>query len=299
MVRDLLAAGRIANLPTVWTNVLVGAAIGISSDDDGLTLGLSFIFSIIAGSLLYIAGCFYNDYHDRYWDAEHKPERALPSGRLKASVLVVLIFACTLIGVFLCSLIGIQSLIIAWAILTFIFIYTRIHKKTPLAIIPMGLCRAGLYFLGFVSVSKLEGGVLLDFIPVVPPALGLMLYIAGITLVARSEASEKISNVVTWVGLSLLFIPVFTHFIQWKTGISAVLFFIGGSLLILFLKSRVERSIGGFVSLCLAGICVIDGGLLLNLAPRAFGEMSFYISLGVLVGGFGLSTLLQKVAPAT
>jgi len=302
MLKDLLAAGRVSNLPTVWTNVVVGAAIGLSLQfgEESSSLGLSFILAILAGSFLYVAGCFYNDYHDREWDAEYKPERAIPSGRLKASTLAKYTLAFTLIGVSLCGIIGMSGLAVAAWIVIFVFIYTRIHKKTALGIVPMGLCRAGLYFLGFVSVCELDGKMgLQEYLQVIIPAVGLMSYIAGITLVARTEASGRASPEVALLGMVLLFVPVFTHFIQGEIGISSPLYFVGGALLLVFLKEKVGQSVGKFVSICLAGICVIDGMLLWNLVPRAFGDMSMYVAMSVMVLGFLLSVLMQKIAPAT
>jgi len=95
MIKDLLAAGRIANLPTVWTNVLVGAALVMVGQTWDYSQRGRLALVMLAGSLLYVAGCFYNDYYDRHWDAEHKPERAIPSGRLSASLLgwLILLFA--------------------------------------------------------------------------------------------------------------------------------------------------------------------------------------------------------------
>ena len=104
MLKDLLAAGRIANLPTVWTNVLVGASVGVASGFGEWSIRLA--IAMVAGSLLYVAGCFYNDFYDRHWDAEHKPDRAIPSGRLKPVILGWLIVAFTLLVAGLCFFMG-------------------------------------------------------------------------------------------------------------------------------------------------------------------------------------------------
>ena len=74
-----LRLGRISNLPTVWTNVLVGGLLaGGSLSDPRLTLLMA------AMSLFYIGGMFLNDAFDREFDAQHRPERPIPSGQVSA-----------------------------------------------------------------------------------------------------------------------------------------------------------------------------------------------------------------------
>jgi len=285
MFKDLLAAGRIANLPTVWTNVLVGAALVGSNLEQATRLSLV----MLAGSLLYVAGCFYNDYYDRHWDAEHKPERAIPSGRLSASLLRSLVLIFTALGTGLCFSFGLGAGLVALWIIGFIIIYTRTHKRTAFAILPMGACRAGLYFLGFVSM----GDVALQ-LKIIIPALGLISYIAGITLVARSEATNTLPSGAKWFGLLLLSAPIVTHSLP--ISLLTVVYMISGGVLLYLLKVTAEKSVGSFVSLSLAGICIIDGFLLLNLRVEA---LPGWLSIVILIAGFLLCRLLQRIAPAT
>ncbi len=287
MLKDLLAAGRIANLPTVWTNVLVGAALAGGNWDIGQLTCLALV--MLAGSFLYVAGCFYNDYYDRHWDAEHKPERAIPSGRISASLLGWLVLIFAVLGTLVCCSFGLGPGLVALWIIGFIFIYTRIHKRTAFAILPMGACRAGLYFLGFVSM----GDVALQP-KIIIPALGLISYIAGITLVARSEATNTLPSGAKWFGFLLLSAPIITHSLP--ISLLTVVYVIGGGALLYLLKVTVEDSVGGFVSLSLAGICVIDGFLLFNLGAEA---LPVWLNIVIIVAGFLLCRLLQRIAPAT
>ncbi len=302
MVRDLLAAGRIANLPTVWTNVLVGAVLalaGSTTNLEGALLARLFVV-MLAGSLLYVAGCFYNDYYDREWDAEHKPERAIPAGRLSEELLLQLIQILGVLGVVLSFILGFFSGLASLWIVLFVYVYTRLHKQTAFAILPMGLCRAGLYFLGFISVKEVlpevEAFSLSVLSPTYLPALGLILYIAGITLVARSEATNSLPKGAKWLGLLFLSAPIFTHVIYTGTLAGSYGYLLGGIGLVLAGKILVEDSVGNFVSLCLASICLIDGFLLLNILPS---EVHPVIGITILLVSFLLARTLQRVAPAT
>ena len=73
-VIDLLAAGRVANLPSVVSNVMLGAVVFALM---GKVVWPSVFFGIVVGVSLYLGGCFLNDWWDRNWDREHKPELSL------------------------------------------------------------------------------------------------------------------------------------------------------------------------------------------------------------------------------
>ncbi len=307
---DLLAAGRIANLPTVWSNVLTGAVIALSVSGGSLegSAGRLFI-ALLAGSLLYTAGCLYNDFYDRHWDAQHKPDRAIPSGRLSVVLMAQLIMGLGLGGFVLSLLLGAAATAVSLLIALFIFIYTRTHKQTPLAIIPMGVCRAGLYLLGLSVVRDVptlseynmiylgelfRSGALT---PYLLPAVGLMSYIAGITLVARSEATNTLPAGAKWLGLILLVSPYLTHGVaQCSLGSVGFVFIAGAVGTMFWMKNQVEQSVGCFVSQCLAGICCVDVLFWLSAGAVVLG---LPVSLAIFIVFFGLALLLQRVAPAT
>src|SRR5688572_23543978 len=94
-VRALLATLRIANAPSVVSNVFLGFMVGwVGSEHDYWKPGSMewdrATMACLAGVLLYCSGNLANDWFDRKWDAEKRPERALPSGLFHpASYLVV------------------------------------------------------------------------------------------------------------------------------------------------------------------------------------------------------------------
>src|SRR4051794_180552 len=83
-VGTALKLGRVSNLPTVWTNVLVGMALVGGEPNLVVTLWLG-----VAVSLLYIAGMYLNDAFDHKWDAQHRPERPIPAGEVTARAVFI------------------------------------------------------------------------------------------------------------------------------------------------------------------------------------------------------------------
>ena len=60
--RTALRLGRVSNLPTVWTNVIAGAALAT------LEIPWKAVVPVaLAASLLYVAGMFLNDAFDVRW----------------------------------------------------------------------------------------------------------------------------------------------------------------------------------------------------------------------------------------
>ncbi len=88
ILRDALILGRVSNLPTVWTNTLVGLALAGGAAGDARTLPL-----LLALSLFYLGGMYLNDAFDAAGDAVERPERPIPSGRVGRGTVFALGFA--------------------------------------------------------------------------------------------------------------------------------------------------------------------------------------------------------------
>src|SRR4051812_24425387 len=86
--RALLALGRMANLPTVWANVL--AATWLAGIRDPGTIALL----SLGASLLYVGGAALNDVCDAAFDRAHRPERAIPAGLFRQNTVLALAVAC-------------------------------------------------------------------------------------------------------------------------------------------------------------------------------------------------------------
>ena len=78
-LRDWAELFRISNLPTTWSNVLVGVAFASA----GGRLDLARVAVLGFGvSLFYAAGMALNDTVDADIDAQERPGRPVPSGRI-------------------------------------------------------------------------------------------------------------------------------------------------------------------------------------------------------------------------
>jgi 4-hydroxybenzoate polyprenyltransferase len=189
--RTLLDLGRVSNLPTVWTNILAGAVLS-----RGSLQGSTLLLLGAAASLLYIGGMFLNDAFDREFDARLRPERPIPSGRVSAGQVFGIGFALLASGVIL---VGASSwlrgpapvagrsdwlpLATAAALASLIVLYDAFHKGNPRSAVLMGLCRAALYVMAAATLGTLTREVGFG-------ALLLLLYVVGLTAVARREARD-------------------------------------------------------------------------------------------------------------
>lgn len=231
-----LATARIANVPSVISNVWLGIALGawMCGAQDTRSLFLKGLVLGLAGVLLYIGGNFFNDWHDREWDAKHRPERALPSGLFTPLSYQLRAIRFIGLGVVFAFLMGWPCAVAAASIAVLIVIYTRWHKKAVWPVIPMGLCRALLPVMGFLSVAMKDGRLDtfamarqllihhdLGSVPhdahslqwraaatIALHAFGLFCYIAGLSLNARYESIPNPPTVSKWIARLLLFMPV-------------------------------------------------------------------------------------------
>jgi 4-hydroxybenzoate polyprenyltransferase len=188
--RTLLDLGRVSNLPTVWTNVLAGAVLS-----RGRLEAPALLLLCAAASLLYVGGMFLNDAFDREFDTRLRSDRPIPSGRATAASVFALGFAMLVSGVILVSVVsrlrgpalgpdgsGWGPVASACALAALIVFYDAFHKGNPWSAAVMGLCRAALYVTAAVSLGTLT-------IQAAFGALLLLLYVIGLTAVARREAT--------------------------------------------------------------------------------------------------------------
>jgi hypothetical protein len=302
-IHALLATSRVANLPSVVSNVWLGVALGtLSRAWEGQEIpwlaagGLMF-----AGMFLYVAGNFYNDWQDRHWDVEHRPERGLPRGLFSPKFYLSAAMASALGGVALAGFVSLKSGGVAGLICGCIVIYTIWHKRCRWAVIPMGLCRGLLPVMGFVAFSESLEMVALA-------AAGVFTYIVGLSLTARYESlshppkwASRISRILL-LGTALL--------MGWRQaeipatptiGLAAVLpYLLWTSACLRWWRKPIPR----LVSRLLAGIPLVDWIVLLQialiLAPSSQG-WDAYVLICCLISPLALisAMFLQRLAPAT
>ena len=157
-MRSWLELLRISNLPTVWTNVLVGGVIANSAFLGGRSLGFpagTMIVVLISGSCLYLAGMVLNDVFDLKIDRQERPSRPIPSGRVSRRSAAMLGTILLVVGASLPWTISIETGITALVLAGLVVLYERSHATTPWSVLVMAACRAGLYVMaGFAVVAS-------------------------------------------------------------------------------------------------------------------------------------------------
>jgi hypothetical protein len=297
----LLATSRVANVPSVVSNVSLGCALAAIATPHAVTPGLAIPWALLclAGILLYVSGNFLNDWQDRPWDTIHRPERALPSGLFPPGLYLLISLSAAAAAMVLTAIVGAAASAVALLIWIFIAIYTRWHKATPWAVIPMGMCRALLIVLGAV-------GILHSFPPtLVPHAFALLLYIAALSLSARFESSPDQPPATRYLSRFLLIFSGLMMSAAWfsDSPAAAAAGLIPFMVWLVRCLTRYRRPIPAHVSALLAGIPLLDWVALVPLAltARAAGMGDAFSAACLIIPplAFASGRLLQRVAPAT
>jgi len=313
--RALLATLRIANAPSVVSNVFLGflaawVVRGGTWEEASRLPWLQIAGLSVAGLLLYFSGNLANDWYDRKWDESRRPERALPSGLFRPGSYLTASILCALLGIALSFSESLVCGIAALGIALFVVIYTWSHKRSIWSVIPMGLCRAGLYFLGAGAVwsrhghEMPDGGFGMLFIAAML-GVGLASYIAGLSLSARYEGMGDAPAGPRLISKGLLLLPL--AFAAIYPG--SVWGWIGIVPFVLWLALSVTRfgkPIPRYVSALLAGIPLVDlmsvTGLS-SLLVRNLHESGSVVAVACLplipIVAFISGRALQKLAPAT
>lgn len=195
--RTALKLGRVSNLPTVWSNVIVGCALGGGAR-------LHWLIAVgIAISAMYVAGMFLNDVFDRNIDARERPERPIPSGEISTDVVVVIGVSLLVVGIVGLAAVNDRAGLVGLALVASIVLYDWQHKGNPIAPFVMGLCRALVYIAAAAAASVSVPSTVLV------PAAALLLYIAGVTYTARMESLDRIASV--WPLMLLAAPPRLRH----------------------------------------------------------------------------------------
>jgi 4-hydroxybenzoate polyprenyltransferase len=174
---------RPANSVTAMADVLAGLAIAFSTSPGIASYQITLL--ILSGAFLYAGGVALNDACDSEIDRMERPERPIPSGRIRPLSAFLLAFCFLAAGMLLAFIYAPLAGAVACATVLFIACYDYIAKKSAvIGPMTMGLCRSGSLLLGVSASSQ----ALADwwFLGAVPLA-----YVAAITLVSRGESDGK------------------------------------------------------------------------------------------------------------
>jgi hypothetical protein len=274
--------GRISNLPTVWTNVLVGVMLaGGNLADSRLAL------LMLALSLFYVGGMFLNDAFDRDFDAKYRPERPIPSGRVSAREVFIAGFGLLVLGMAGVALAsrgpnGVPAwtaLASAAALAAAIVFYDAHHKGNPLSPVIMGLCR--------VLVVTTAAFTLTTVLPttVVMAAIALLCHLIGLTYIAKQEHLDRIGSL--W-PLGFLALPVaYGLVLALSAPVAWVLLVLYAGVLLFslhLLRRRARGDVPRAVVTLIAGMSVLDGVMLAGsgyIVPAMLAVAAFLLTLAL------------------
>lgn len=260
-----LRLARVSNLPTVWTNALVGTVLAGAEDTARI------LVVIVALSLFYTAGMLLNDAFDHAIDARERPQRPIPSGEVALETVLAVGFAGLLAGLIVLLLAahgfvpatGSRPLLAGLALAGAILLYDWHHKGNPLSPLLMASCRLLAYLTaGYAVATMLPGALWLA-------ALAGGCHVVGLTYVARQENLTRLENL--W-PLALLAVPLlYGLWLATHAVLPAVLWLgfaacLGAALS--WLRRRGPGDVPRAVVTLIAAIALLDG-LFLAAAGRA------------------------------
>lgn len=254
-----LRLGRISNLPTVWTNCLVGAELS-----NNFVFDYRIFFLLLAISLLYVSGMFLNDAFDYSIDMQVRPDRPIPSGQISQTNVFASGILLMLLGLLIFfsglaiervdtdGLGGGVSILLLCVLIVF---YDWQHKENLFSPFLMGACRGSVYLTaGLVYSSSLNSMLILA-------ALIGFFWVIGITFLAKQEVSKHTQ---LWPILFLI-IPIIYGLTKLSAGYEVLL--VSFILLIVIVHAAIYFKKGNYgvtIATLIAAIALLDGLLLLS-----------------------------------
>lgn len=194
--RAYLLLGRVSNLPTVWTNVIAGAALSGATLHARLAIGIA-----VAVSCWYTAGMWMNDACDASIDAKERSDRPIPNGDVSRREVWIGTLVISIAGAIVMAAAHADRA--AWlfvaALLAAICYYNVRHKGDPFGPAAMGLCRGLIYVIAASAFGEARA------IPVWIGALVLIVYVLSLTWVGKT-LGPRAGSVMPWLiaGISIV-----------------------------------------------------------------------------------------------
>ncbi len=257
LVKQYAALTRISNLPTCWTNVLTGCAIGSMAAHEPVAVLSVTVLSVII-SLFYMAGMALNDLGDVEIDRQQRPDRPIASGRISPRAALIFIVALFAIATALLLIYFPHCIYLALLLVTMIVLYDITHKRFSYSIVFMASCRSLIYIISAYAVFGASTRGFSTDVAIASTVLGL--YIALLTLVARSENKQQIDKR-RWLSIAIMFLAPVVFAISLPTTIYPCII----ALILLTILSRAAMFVFSepprtkrAVLTWLASICLLD-----------------------------------------
>lgn len=182
-MRSYLALCRFPAVFTAVADIFLGYALTA-----GPRFSQRFGLVVIASAGLYLGGMVLNDILDEAKDAQERPNRPIPSGRVSRKNAWIFYGVLTVIGLMAAFAASGLSAAVAATIVLLVWLYDGPLKRTVLGPPAMGACRSGNIILGASAGLGTWTSISDPKVYWVAAAMGV--YICGLTLFARKEASE-------------------------------------------------------------------------------------------------------------
>ena len=226
-LKDWLELIRFPNLFTLPGDILVGASVSLAfMDFSWVRFGLLCLIS----ALLYAGGLILNDCMDYDEDMRERPDRVLPSGRIKLSTAYAVVVVFFILALALAWSVCFASFVVSAFLILAIYLYDGPARKKPkLGFFVMGLCRGLNILLGATIALGLDfspsGWLLLSLAFICETA-----YIYCVCVIAHSETSHLPSqfwcrfplNLVIAISVAILLLGLSVGSFSWFGLVAAV-----------------------------------------------------------------------------
>lgn len=276
-LRTALRLGRISNLPTVWTNVLVGALLaGGDLADPRLPL------LMLALSAFYVGGMFLNDAYDAAFDAQHRRDRPIPAAETTEREVFGFGYGLLALGFAGVAWAGAGRwtvLLAALGLAAAIVAYDRFHKGNPLSPLLMGLCRVGVLACSAWAVMAAPQPTVLW------AAVALLGHLIGLTYIAKQEHLNRLGALWPLAFLALpLLLGVALALDQPLAWAPLLAYAAVQAFALQRLRRRLSGDVPRAVVTLIAAICLLDALLLAGvgqLLPAVLALLAFPLTLAL------------------
>jgi 4-hydroxybenzoate polyprenyltransferase len=237
---------RLLRLPTVFTalsNVLCGYFVAHEPQISELLRGPELLLLMLSTFGLYLGGMVLNDVFDAALDAVERPERPIPSGLISRRAAGWCGFGLLGLGLLAAAMASFQSGVVAVCLSACVLLYDVVLKSTWFG----PFCMAGCRMLNFVLGASTLPISSAAFHPVLLAAVGLGIYILGVTWFSRSEAGRT-SRAGLFSGLALVLCGLCSDGFLVFSHAAGVAMFRGSSMGLLLLGLNLSMRAAGAMS---------------------------------------------------
>lgn len=247
MLRNIFQLVRFPGIFTAFSNVFIGFFLASNGNFEFNTLP----FLLTTTGLLFAGTMIMNDYADHKIDSVERPRRPLVSGKISRRVALYLIIICFSIANLSALMIGEISIIISLLMTGLITSYNfKLKNISVIGILVISIIRFLNIILGF-SIVELS-------LDVLPYAIPLGIYVAGISILAKNELNTNSRDgILNKIFLAGTVTSVIYLIIQNFSETSII--FLGVFSILIFFSLKFNRTnISKIVTIQILGIILLD-----------------------------------------